>query len=99
MSKIVALFSGGMDSATLLFKLRDQGYEVEALGIDYGQRHSKELRIAQEFAKQTGFNYKVVNAQSLAAILSGSSQTSDLDVPEGHYEDESMKLTVVPNRN
>ena len=96
----VAIISGGMDSATMLYALLDMGYEVKALSFDYGQRHSKELLSADRLCHRKGVDWDLVKLESLRGLLSGSSLTSDdIDVPEGHYEEESMKLTVVPNRN
>lgn len=98
--KAMVIFSGGMDSATLLYHFKQEGYEVEALGVDYGQRHAKELLYAQAFAKKMGITYDVLNMQSMGKFLIGSSQTDNsVPVPHGHYAAENMKLTVVPNRN
>ena len=97
--KAVVVYSGGMDSFTLLHKVRQQGYEVFALSFNYGQRHSVELTVAANVCKELGINHKVVDISSINSLIGGSSLTSDIDVPEGHYEEESMKATVVPNRN
>lgn len=100
MSHIILLYSGGLDSTVLLYSLKAEGHQVRALGIDYGQRHSKELDAAHGIARRLGVEYRVANLRTLNFFLAGSSQTSlELAVPEGHYADESMKLTVVPNRN
>lgn len=98
--KIVLIMSGGLDSSTLLGKLVSDGHEVKALGIDYGQRHSKELQAARQICAHYGIQFDIADLRSLKGLLAGSSQTSDdIAVPEGHYAEESMKLTVVPNRN
>ena len=99
MSIVVCLLSGGMDSSTLLYQLL-QEHTVVALGINYGQRHAKELESARLIAKRAMVPYKTLDLSNVREFISNSSQTSDIiDVPDGHYEDESMKLTVVPNRN
>ena len=100
LDKGVVVFSGGMDSATLLYSLLGRSPEVHALGFNYGQRHRKELQYAAALAADLGVPYTVVDLGSVTPLLKGSSQTDPtVDVPEGHYEEESMKLTVVPNRN
>lgn len=98
--KTVLIFSGGMDSATLLWHLLAAGDEVICLGVDYGQRHRKELEAAAELARIAGVEFQVADLSALRPFLAGSSQTSDdVPVPDGHYAEETMKATVVPNRN
>ncbi len=98
--KTVVIYSGGLDSTTLLYMLRGAGHEVLPLGIDYGQRHRKELEAARAICSVLGVPYRVADLTALRPFLAGSSQTSDdVAVPHGHYADETMKLTVVPNRN
>lgn len=100
MSSAIICLSGGMDSATLLYKLLSDGWTVRALAVDYGQRHSKELHAAAKIASLAGVEYRCLNLDPLRAIMGGSSQTdASVKVPHGHYAEESMKLTVVPNRN
>ena len=97
--KCVLVYSGGMDSFTLLNDLVQQGYEVHAVSFNYGQRHTKELAYAMQACALMNVSHKVVDVSSINQLMQGSSLTSDIDVPEGHYEEESMKATVVPNRN
>ncbi|MBL4856306.1 MAG: 7-cyano-7-deazaguanine synthase QueC, partial [Idiomarina sp.] len=97
--KVVVIYSGGMDSFTVLHKALAEGNEVLALSFNYGQRHVKELEVAANVCKQHGIPHKVVDITAINSLLSGSSLTDDIDIPEGHYEEESMKSTVVPNRN
>jgi 7-cyano-7-deazaguanine synthase len=97
--KVVVIFSGGMDSFTVLNLAVKQGLEVFALSFDYGQRHKKELDYASLACKTLGVRHKVVDISAINQLIGGSSLTSDIDVAEGHYEEESMKSTVVPNRN
>jgi 7-cyano-7-deazaguanine synthase len=99
-SSVVLCLSGGLDSSTLLYELRSQGYVVEGVAFGYGQRHSRELDAAQAVAKRAGVSCRVVDLSLLKGLLSGSALTDgSIAVPHGHYSDESMKLTVVPNRN
>lgn len=98
--KVVVLLSGGMDSVTLLHRHVKAGDEVRAISFNYGQRHERELFEAAYQAGLLDVPHTVVDLTSLAKVLPGSSQTDkSVDVPEGHYSEENMKLTVVPNRN
>lgn len=100
MKKVVVLTSGGMDSTTLLHHHTKAGDEVRAIGFNYGQLHQKELEFAHYQANALGVPFEEVDLSELAFILPGSSQTDGMvRVPEGHYSEESMKATVVPNRN
>jgi len=98
--RVITLLSGGLDSTTLLYHFLSEGHEVRALGVDYGQRHKRELESARRVAEHAGVEYRVADLSAANQFLQGSSQTSpDVEVPEGHYADENMRLTVVPNRN
>jgi 7-cyano-7-deazaguanine synthase len=98
--KTILIYSGGVDSTTLLYFLLSQGHEVNALGVNYGQRHLKELDAAQEICASLGIDFRVADLSSLKPLLTGSALTSEqITVPKGHYASDSMKITVVPNRN
>lgn len=99
--KAILIFSGGMDSTTLLYQLVQVGdMDVQCLTIDYGQRHSKEIACAGRICDRLGVKHFTLDLSSLTPLLGGSSQTDPtIEVPEGHYAEENMKLTVVPNRN
>ena len=97
--KVVVIYSGGMDSFTVLNKALQQGHEVYALSFDYGQRHVKELKVAASVCEKLGVPHKIVDISAINQLIGGSSLTDDIDVPEGHYEAENMKSTIVPNRN
>lgn len=97
---MVILFSGGMDSTTLLYAALADGKKVNALGVLYGQRHAKELDAAEHICAVRGVHYRTVDLRALKDLWLGSSQTDDrVPVPHGHYAEESMKQTIVPNRN
>lgn len=96
---VVVIYSGGMDSFTLLHLALARGYKVHALSFDYGQRHVRELECAKRVCAELAIPHKVIDIRALAGVMAGSALTSDVAVPEGHYEEESMKATVVPNRN
>lgn len=96
----VLIFSGGLDSTVLLYHLLACGDTVKALSIDYGQRHARELESAKETAARVGIEHRVADLRAISPLLAGSSLTSSkVDVPDGHYAEETMKITVVPNRN
>lgn len=98
-AKVVVIYSGGMDSYTVLNKAMQEGYDVHAVSFNYGQRHSKELLYAKKVCQQHNIEHKIVDISSINQLIGGSALTDDIPVPEGHYEEESMKTTVVPNRN
>jgi len=96
--KIVAILSGGMDSSTMVAKLKAEGHDIHCLTFDYQQRHIREIKSASAIANYFNLPHIVTDIPGL--LLSGSAITSNnIDVPEGHYADENMKATVVPNRN
>ncbi|OGX45324.1 MAG: 7-cyano-7-deazaguanine synthase QueC [Omnitrophica WOR_2 bacterium RIFCSPLOWO2_12_FULL_51_8] len=101
MEKAVIIASGGMDSTTLLYDILQQGYVVHALSINYNQRHVKELEFARLTCGRLNVPHKVVDLSVLGEeLLFASALTvKDRALPEGDYNAENMKLTVVPNRN
>lgn len=100
MTAAVAVVSGGLDSAVLAHHLRADGWQLRLVSFDYGQRHAVELDHARGLAARLGARHDVVDLRSAGALLSGSALTdTSVDVPDGHYTDESMRSTVVANRN
>ncbi len=95
----VAIVSGGMDSVTLAYLMASEGYDLNILAFDYGQRHKKELGYAEHCAKRLEASFEVVDLSGVGRLLSGSALTDDIDVPHGHYAEKTMAVTVVPNRN
>jgi 7-cyano-7-deazaguanine synthase len=99
MQKALAIVSGGLDSVTLAYLLRAEGYNLHLLSFDYGQRHKNELAYAERCARRLGAEFSLLNLSSLGQFLKGSALTDDIPVPDGHYAAPSMAITVVPNRN
>jgi len=99
-SRVVATVSGGLDSVTLAHVLAGEGHELVCVSFDYGQRHARELDCAGACAERLAADHHVLDLRAVGSLLSGSALTDrTVDVPEGHYADESMAATVVPNRN
>ena len=100
----VLSLSGGMDSSTVLLHLLAHDYEVTAVSFNYGQKHNIELERAQQlvdYLKENGYNvnYQEITLFGLVDLLNSNLVQGGEEVPEGHYEEENMKDTVVPNRN
>ena len=111
----VISLSGGMDSSTLLLNLLAEDYNVTAVSFDYGQKHKVELERAQALVDylngialidhpeaETPFspiNYQIIKLDGLTQLLNSALVTGGDEVPEGHYKEDNMKATVVPNRN
>ncbi len=100
----VICVSGGMDSTSLLLKLLAEGRDVFALSFDYGQKHRIELdRIDANFryliSAGFAFQWKLIDLSDIAELLHSALTVDDWQVPAGHYKSQTMKQTVVPNRN
>ncbi len=101
---VVISLSGGMDSSTLLLRCLSEYDQVTAVSFDYGQKHRVELERAQslvDYLNSNGqsINYQVIRLDGLVNLLNSNLVQGGDDVPEGHYEEDNMKATVVPNRN
>jgi 7-cyano-7-deazaguanine synthase len=98
--KIIVVISGGLDSVTLAYHLKEQGHDLSLLTVDYGQRHKKEIVCAVIAAIRLGAIHRQVDLSTLKPLMAGSAlMDGSVPVPHGHYAAESMKATVVPNRN
>lgn len=98
--RTLIIASGGMDSATLAHYYKDKGCDLTMVGFDYGQRHKKELGYMQAMGKRLNADVEIIDLSQMTKLISTSSLTSDeIDVPDGHYAEETMRATVVPNRN
>ena len=112
---VVVSLSGGMDSSTLLLRCLKEYSSVTAISFDYGQKHRVELERAQSLVDYInnevkssiqihgdsfpGVKYRQIKLDGLVDLLDSALVTGGKDVPEGHYEQDNMKETVVPNRN
>lgn len=95
----VLILSGGVDSTTLLYKMLEEGYQVQALTFNYAQRHKKEIDCARRIADLLGIPHRIVDLRSVFEILGDSALLGGKDVPECHYTEEAARQTIVPNRN
>jgi 7-cyano-7-deazaguanine synthase len=112
---VVVSLSGGLDSSTLLLRCLSEYKSVICISFDYGQKHRIELERAQSLvdyinneAKSNiqihgdsfpGIKYRQIQLNGLVDLLDSALVTGGADVPEGHYAEDNMKATVVPNRN
>lgn len=109
----VAIFSGGLDSTTLVYDLLNANRVPHLISFNYGQRHKKELDYAKLTADMLGLRHDIIDLSGITHLISNSALTSPdfiptetqgvfkdgIAVPEGHYAEDNMKATVVPNRN
>ena len=111
----VVSLSGGMDSSTLLLRCLKEYDSVTAISFNYGQKHRVELDRAQSLVdylnkeqdyqlsyiepKFSNIKYRQIKLDGLVDLLDSALVEGGDEVPEGHYEEDNMKATVVPNRN
>jgi 7-cyano-7-deazaguanine synthase len=99
----VVLLSGGLDSTVLMADQLARGNAVVPLTVLYGQRHARELTAASHIAAVYGMRHVICDVGTALAPIFESAESSQVgqcvEVPEGHYAHETMKRTIVPNRN
>ncbi|MER3446357.1 MAG: 7-cyano-7-deazaguanine synthase QueC [Candidatus Dadabacteria bacterium] len=101
--KAVIIVSGGIDSSTLIYKTIREGYETYALTFMYGQKHKREIESARRVCDTLNVAHRIIDISTLKEILSGSALTDwEIEIPEvpettKYYE--TLKTTIVPNRN
>ncbi|GAB2797991.1 7-cyano-7-deazaguanine synthase QueC [Halomonas shantousis] len=99
-SRAVVIYSGGMDSFTVLHRAIVDGFEVHALSFDYGQRHARELDVARRVCEQLGVAHQIVDIRAIHGLIGNSALTDTSRViPSGDYDSHNLAATVVPNRN
>ena len=108
MKHVVVSLSGGMDSSTLLLRCLKEYDTVTAISFDYGQKHRVELERAQslvdyitssDYYQEHNIKYRIIKLDGLVDLLDSALVDGGDEVPEGHYAEDNMKATVVPNRN
>lgn len=96
--KAVLVYSGGLDSTTLLYEYKDS--IALAVSFDYGSKHNKrELEFAALNCKRLGIRHLVIPLEFMGKYFRSDLLIGGGDIPEGSYADENMKSTVVPFRN
>jgi 7-cyano-7-deazaguanine synthase len=96
--KAVVLVSGGMDSAVVIALAREQGYQVHALSVSYGQRHQSELAASDRVSGMLGaVEHKTVGIDLRS--IGGSALTANIDVPLDAEDSSAIPVTYVPARN
>jgi len=99
MQKTLVVCSGGLDSVTLAYQVKQEDMLIGLLTFDYGQRHKKEIEYAALAAQDLGVPHHILDIANIGAFLTSSLTNTNIDVPEGHYSAQNMSSTVVPNRN
>ena len=94
----VIIYSGGMDSTTLLYEFKDQ--IAMAITFDYGStQNARERECAILHCKRLGIKHLVIPLDFMRQYFKSALLGSPENIPEGNYDDENMKSTVVPFRN
>jgi len=90
--------SGGMDSTTMLYEYKDE--IALAVTFDYGANHGpREIPLARMHCERLGIEHVVIRMDFMQRYFQSSLLSGAADIPEGHYDDENMRSTVVPFRN
>ncbi|KLU59099.1 7-cyano-7-deazaguanine synthase [Peptococcaceae bacterium CEB3] len=99
MRKAVILLSGGMDSSTVLYIAKSEGFELHAVSFDYGQRHVRELECAKAVAQEAGVKEHIVVRTNMDAWGGSALTDKGIDVPENEPHKDRIPITYVPARN
>lgn len=98
--KAVVLLSGGMDSVTALYEARERHKVVGAVSFHYGAKHNdREIPYAAHHAEKLGVAHRVIPLAFIGELFKSDLLASGGAIPKGHYEEQTMKKTVVPFRN
>ncbi|WP_252109203.1 MULTISPECIES: 7-cyano-7-deazaguanine synthase QueC [unclassified Halomonas] len=96
----VVIYSGGMDSFTVLHRALKEELSVHALSFDYGQRHRRELDTARKVCETLAIPHQVVDIRAIHGLIDNSALTdAAATMPDADYAEENLQATVVPNRN
>ena len=96
----VVIYSGGMDSYTVLHRALRESQRVHALSFDYGQRHARELDAARSVCQTLAIPHQVIDIRAIHSLIDNSALTNaSREMPSGDYAAANLAATVVPNRN
>ena len=96
--KAILIYSGGLDSTTLLYEYRDS--IALAVTFDYGSKHNaREIACAVENCKRLGVKHMIIPLEFIGKYFRSDLLQGGGEIPEGNYDDENMRSTVVPFRN
>jgi len=99
-SKVVVLVSGGMDSVAALYHAQTEHEVVGALSCDYRSKHNhREIPLAAYHCERLGVPHRVISLSFINELFASDLLQSGGAIPDGHYEELTMKQTVVPFRN
>ena len=99
-AKVVVLLSGGMDSVSALYDAKQKHEVVGAISFDYGSKHNhKEIPFAAYHSRKFNIEHQVIHLDFVGELFKSDLLKSGGQIPDGHYEEETMKSTVVPFRN
>ena len=102
---IVPIFSGGIDSSTMLWYLTSNDYEIkEVLTFQYGQSHQKEVEYSKNVVSEYSKKFypiiqQIVDIENIGSLISKGSITGDQSTPHNMYDAKTQRVTIVPNRN
>jgi 7-cyano-7-deazaguanine synthase len=97
---VVVLLSGGMDSVSAFYDASSQHHVVAAVSFDYGAKHNhKEIPFAAYHCRKFNVEHRVIRLDFVGELFKSDLLKSGGAIPAGHYEEHTMKSTVVPFRN
>lgn len=97
---VVVLCSGGMDSTVALYQARQRHEVLAGLSCDYGSKHNhREIPLAAHHCQHFGIPHQTIRLGFIGELFSSDLLRSGGAIPDGHYEEENMRQTVVPFRN
>jgi len=98
-NEVILVYSGGLDSTTVLYDLIDRWYKVIAMSVNYGQKHSQELEKAKEICKKLNIEQIELDLSNVSIFQTNGLVNKDMEIKDGLYDIENIQSTMVLNRN